>query len=115
MLLSILFVGQNKFVNLVAGLEIISIGFLIYGITTNSLLGLVLGLPSANFYTIDYVPLFPYFGIVLIGIFMGKTLYANGQRVFTLPKINFDFPPTSYFIDLGKIRFNLFGASTDHY
>lgn len=34
---------------------------------------------------VDYAPLFPWFGRVLIGIFVGNTLYAGGSRRFSLP------------------------------
>lgn len=34
---------------------------------------------------VDYAPLIPWFGRVLFGIFLGNTLYADGQRRFALP------------------------------
>lgn len=101
-LLSILFVGQNKFVNLIAGLAIIGVGFLTYGMTSVSIIGLIVGFPPANFSTVDYVPLFPYFGIVLIGIFIGKTFYAKGQRIFNLPETNLNATPFAQLAFLGK-------------
>jgi len=36
-----------------------------------------LGLTTNSFYTLDYFPLFPWFGIVLIGIFIGQTMYPT--------------------------------------
>lgn len=44
-----------------------------------------LGFVPANFYTIDYFPLLPWFGVVLFGIAVGRLLYAGKRRRFSLP------------------------------
>ena len=41
-----------------------------------------LGFVPTQFYTLDYFPLLPWFGIVLIGIFLGNSLYHNNTRKF---------------------------------
>ena len=43
-----------------------------------------LGLKPIGFATYDYFPIFPYFGLVLIGIGLGKTLYNKKKRNFKL-------------------------------
>ena len=43
-----------------------------------------LGFIPAGFFTVDYFPLLPWFGVVLIGIFVGKKLYPNYKRSFHL-------------------------------
>ena len=48
---------------------------------------LFLGLKPPRFSTLDYFPLFPWFGVVLLGIFAGNFLYPGGERGFTLPNI----------------------------
>ncbi len=47
-----------------------------------------LGLAPEDFYTLDYVPLLPWFGVVLIGIFLGQVLYRGYERRFPLPDLS---------------------------
>ena len=60
-----------------------------------------LGLKPHNFYTLDYYPLFPWFGIILIGIFVGNSLYPNYTRKFDL-KDRSGFLPIRLFCMLGR-------------
>jgi uncharacterized membrane protein len=48
---------------------------------------LFLGFKPPRFSTLDYFPLFPWFGVVLLGIFAGNFLYPRGERRFTPPNI----------------------------
>ncbi|MBI4177537.1 MAG: DUF1624 domain-containing protein [Candidatus Aenigmarchaeota archaeon] len=43
-----------------------------------------LGLMPENFYTFDYFPIFPWFGLMLSGIFAGNKFYAGGRRKFKI-------------------------------
>jgi uncharacterized membrane protein len=43
-----------------------------------------LGLTPSQFYTLDYFPLLPWFGVVLLGVFLGTHLYQNNKRMFSL-------------------------------
>lgn len=47
-----------------------------------------LGLPPYNYYPNDYFPVIPYFGVVLLGIFLGNSLYGPKGRRFLLPDIS---------------------------
>jgi len=65
--------------------------------TVIPLLLLPLGIHAASFVTVDYEPLFPFFGVVLIGMGTGELLYGEGIRHFTIPKIpDFLVSPLSF-------------------
>ncbi|MDD1694751.1 MAG: DUF1624 domain-containing protein [Methanoregula sp.] len=95
-MLSPLFFRLKKY-NLLAGLACIAIGLfvipLINPITASlpdvaALLLLPLGLHSATFWSVDYTPVFPWIGVVLIGLGTGEFLYGNGVRHFTMPYLS---------------------------
>jgi uncharacterized membrane protein len=51
-----------------------------------------LGLIPYNYYPVDYFPVIPYFGVVLLGIFLGNSLYGTEGRRFLLPNIGHWIP-----------------------
>ncbi|NLZ44298.1 MAG: DUF1624 domain-containing protein [Clostridia bacterium] len=60
-----------------------------------------LGFIPERFYTVDYFPLLPWFGLFLLGLFLGGLLYPSGQRRFSLPDCP-EFPPLHGVIFLGR-------------
>ena len=44
-----------------------------------------LGLEPVAYYPNDYFPVIPWFGVVLLGIFLGNTFYRPGGRLIALP------------------------------
>lgn len=48
---------------------------------------LPIGIHPATFWSVDYEPLFPWFGCVLIGMGLGEYIYPEGMRRFTPPQI----------------------------
>jgi len=84
-ILSPLFFRFKKW-NIILGFLCIVIG---YFITTYSgpIWLLPLGIHPATFFSVDYEPIFPWFGVVLIGMGLGEFLYPEGVRSFTLPQI----------------------------
>jgi uncharacterized membrane protein len=69
-----------------AGLFCIGIGYFIAPVHGPIWL-LPLGIHPASFWSVDYEPLFPWFGCVLIGMGLGNYLYRNGRRQFVVPDI----------------------------
>lgn len=47
-----------------------------------------LGLAPANFYSVDYFPVLPWFGVILLGMGLGSLLYPGYRRSFTLPDLS---------------------------
>jgi len=60
-----------------------------------------LGFRPHNFNTVDYFPLLPYFGMVLIGIALGNILYKNYRRMFKFRDISKN-PGIRFFNFLGR-------------
>jgi len=69
--------------NLVAGSVIILLGPVVASIRGAGWL-LWLGIHPPAFYSIDYTPVFPWLGIVLIGVYLGTLLYPGGTRSWNI-------------------------------
>ena len=46
------------------------------------------GIHPATFWSVDYEPIFPWMGVVLIGMGLGEYLYPDGVRAFTVPSLS---------------------------
>jgi uncharacterized membrane protein len=79
-----------RYINLIIGAALMAIG--IYLLEQRVLVDfpwlLWLGLRPYHFYTLDYFPLLPWFGLFLAGMFFGKVLYPQGNRRFHIPEIS---------------------------
>ncbi|MDD1677567.1 MAG: DUF1624 domain-containing protein [Methanomicrobiales archaeon] len=83
------FFGKPR-IGLLAAFVVLTGGILVTGITGPLWLAWT-GIHPASFYTLDYFPLLPWLGVVLLGLTTGTYLYPKGIRQLPLP----DRPPTS--------------------
>jgi uncharacterized membrane protein len=92
---------KRKYLNLIAGITIICIGIYLQTLNFDFSWLMWLGFVPNSLNTVDYFPIFPWFGIVLLGIFFGGVLYKNYKRQFTLPNLsnNYFFKGSAF---LGK-------------
>ena len=84
------FFTRFRFINLLLGAALMAIG--IYLQEQRVLVDfpwlLWLGLLPRGFWTMDYWPLLPWFGLFLVGMFCGKMLYPQGNRRFNIHEFN---------------------------
>lgn len=66
-------------INLILGAGVILLGFTVQHPVFDQPLLQWFGLMTHKPVTQDYVPLIPWFGVVLLGLFLGKTMYGGGR------------------------------------
>jgi uncharacterized membrane protein len=74
--------------NLLLGIVFISVGVYVSHFTFDFPWLVWLGFMPRHFYTLDYFPLLPWFGVVLVGLFLGNFLYPDHVRTFNLPDLS---------------------------
>jgi len=77
--------------NILAGIFCILIGWFVVSRTilpSPPLVLLPLGIHAPAFWSVDYTPLFPWLGVVLMGMGVGALLYAGATRHFTLKPLS---------------------------
>ena len=79
-----------RFINLVLGIALMVAGIYLQEqrILVDFPWLLWLGLMPRGFWTMDYWPLLPWFGLFLVGMFCGKILYPQGNRRFNIHEFN---------------------------
>ena len=73
-----------KYLNFLLGLIVILAGIALGNYSFDIPFLFFLGFAPENLITLDYYPVFPWFGVVLWGIGAGKILYAERTRQFNL-------------------------------
>ncbi len=74
---------RHRFVNLFLGVAVLAVGFYMtaVGVSSESPWLLPLGIVPENLPMPDYRPLFPWFGMVLLGLFAGNVVYGDGRTL----------------------------------
>ena len=76
-------------------------GYFLQGPTVDFTWLVWLGFKPPHYYPLDYFPVIPWFGVVLLGVFVGNTLYDADGRRFFLPDWS-AFPPFRLLEFLGR-------------
>ncbi len=88
------------FINLGVGLMLMVLGNFTNGITVLTAWLVWLGFMPEGYYAVDYFPLIPWFGLVLIGIFLGNMLNVAKLSI-RLPDLS-PLPPIAFLSLLGR-------------
>jgi uncharacterized membrane protein len=78
-----------RITNFILGFILISIGIYLKLFTFDFNWLIPLGFLPNRFFTIDYFPLLPWFGVVLIGIAIGNFIYPNGKRRYHIRDLSY--------------------------
>lgn len=71
-------------INVLIGLAIISAGLYVNTIQTDSHYFFWLGLTYPGYAALDYYPIMPWFGVVLIGLYAGQIFFPNGRSAIRI-------------------------------
>lgn len=85
MVLAYPFLKLNRWASLAGGVAVILAGFYVDGLRSESPWLIWLGVKQVGTYMVDYYPVLPWFGLSLLGLFAGHSLYPDGRRAFALP------------------------------
>lgn len=97
------FLHLNRWISLATGLILIGAGVFYVGTLVVPYPWLLwLGVKQAGRYMVDYYPMLPWFGIALIGIFVGYTVYPQGKARFNFPDWPASFWPIQGLRFLGR-------------
>lgn len=79
---------RSRWASLIAGIAVIGLGIYISDLRSPSPWLLWLGIMQVGRYMVDFYPLLPWFGVALLGVFAGLTLYPGGSPRFALPDLS---------------------------
>lgn len=77
-----------KKINIILGALIISLGIALQNIVLDTPLLVWLGIRYIGYRTLDYFPIFPWLGVMLIGVALGNIIYPSVKKVLIKKKPN---------------------------
>jgi uncharacterized membrane protein len=86
-----IFFVRFRVYNFIFGIIFIILGFYFRTTSFGNIFLLPFGFIPDNIWTIDYFPLFPWFGIILIGSAFGNIFYPNFKRYFEINDFSNNF------------------------
>ncbi|MFC1769005.1 heparan-alpha-glucosaminide N-acetyltransferase [Nanoarchaeota archaeon] len=92
---------RYKNLNLLLGIILVIFGLKVNEVIIKSPFLLWLGIRPERFFSVDYYPLLPWFGLILIGIFIGNSFYTNYGRTVRIPELS-NLIPIRFLSYLGK-------------
>ncbi len=92
------FLANFKYLNLILGFLSIFGADTIHNISSNIKLLYIFGVNTNAGATIDYFPIFPWIGVIFIGIFIGNSFYKNLKQPIKIPNLKI----CNFAIFLGK-------------
>jgi uncharacterized membrane protein len=105
MIIGAFFVNNKKTIQVYAASVFIALGWFmeLWQVQSPNILQLAIGIHQANLWqsTVDYFPMFPWFGIVLMGMAVGNVLYKDGKRQFPFPDLS-KYVPARFMSWVGK-------------
>ena len=82
------FLRLNKWFSLGASLLLIGLGVYLSTLSVSFPWLIWLGIKQQGRSMVDYYPLLPWFGVMLLGIFAGRSLYPQGRSRLALPDLS---------------------------
>ena len=92
---------RYKYVNLLLGTVVMIIGYYLANFRFDLNWLLWLGFRPEGFHTVDYFPILPWFGLVLLGLFIGKLLYPGHTRMIKVPSVS-GMKPVKFISFIGR-------------
>jgi uncharacterized membrane protein len=83
---------RSRWASLVTGIVVIGLGFYLNGLRSLFPWFLWIGVKQFGRMMFDWYPVFPWFGVALLGVFVGLTLYPRGSPRFALPDLSHSVP-----------------------